>query len=127
MVEVELSQLTFTLLDEDGRDHVRRGMDLAFFERDEIILEMGQPGVSVFLIHKGEVAECTSANIFGGGASMPDAVAQKLFERCGVLEETRAKINEDTEAAFAALDALPLEEGRGYLRGFANILMKRDF
>ncbi|MDG4869313.1 cyclic nucleotide-binding domain-containing protein, partial [Guyparkeria sp. 1SP6A2] len=37
--------------------HVRRGMDLAFFERDEIILEMGQPGVSVFLIHKGEVAE----------------------------------------------------------------------
>ena len=64
MVEVELSQLTFTLLDEDGRDHVRRGMDLAFFERDEIILEMGQPGVSVFLIHKGEVAECTGDNIF---------------------------------------------------------------
>ena len=33
----------------------------------------------------------------------------------------------DYRAAFAALDALPLEEGRGYLRGFANILMKRDF
>ena len=57
MVEVDLSQLPFTLMDEAGRDHVRRGMDLAYFDRDEIILEMGQAGESVFLIHKGEVAE----------------------------------------------------------------------
>ncbi len=57
MVEMDLSQLPFTLMDEAGRDHVRRGMDLAYFDRDEIILEMGQAGESVFLIHKGEVAE----------------------------------------------------------------------
>ena len=56
MVDVDLSQLPFTLIDDAGRDHVRRGMDLAFFDRDEVILEMGQAGESVFLIHKGEVA-----------------------------------------------------------------------
>ncbi|UXZ53463.1 DUF294 nucleotidyltransferase-like domain-containing protein [Halomonas sp. 7T] len=57
MVDVELSQLPFTLLDEEGRDYVRRGVDLAYFDRDEIILETGQSGESVFLIHRGEVAE----------------------------------------------------------------------
>lgn len=57
MVEVDLSQLPFTLLDEEGRDHVRRGLDLVYFDRDEIILETGQAGESVFLIHKGEIAE----------------------------------------------------------------------
>jgi geranylgeranyl diphosphate synthase type II len=68
-------------------------------------------------------------SIFDNKGTTPDNVpsVKAIFERCGVLEETRAKINEDTEAALAALEALPFEEGRGYLRGFANILMKRDF
>ena len=68
-------------------------------------------------------------SIFDNKGTTPENVpsVKAIFERCGVLDETRAKINEDTEAAFAALDALPTEEGRGYLRGFANILMKRDF
>ena len=57
MIDVDLSQLPFTLIDDEGRDHVRRGMDIAYFDRDEIIIEMGQAGESVFLIHKGEVAE----------------------------------------------------------------------
>ncbi|AAM71502.1 MAG TPA: polyprenyl synthetase family protein [Chlorobaculum sp.] len=68
-------------------------------------------------------------SIFDNNGTSPDNVpaVKAIFEKCGVLNETRAKINEDTEAALAALDALPFEEGRGYLRGFANILMKRDF
>lgn len=57
MIDVDLSQLPFTLIDDEGRDHVRRGMDIAYFDRDEIIIEVGQAGESVFLIHKGEVAE----------------------------------------------------------------------
>ena len=57
MVDVDLSQPPFTLLDDEGRDHVRRGMDLAYFEPDTIILESGEKGEYVFLIHKGEVAE----------------------------------------------------------------------
>ncbi|MDN3557340.1 DUF294 nucleotidyltransferase-like domain-containing protein [Halomonas maura] len=57
MVDVDLSQPPFTLLDEAGRERVRGGVDLAYFDRDEIILETGQPGEYVFLIHKGEVAE----------------------------------------------------------------------
>ncbi|TDO09810.1 MULTISPECIES: putative nucleotidyltransferase substrate binding domain-containing protein [Halomonas] len=57
MVDVELSQPPFSFLDEEGRDRVRSGIDLAYFERDQIILDAGQPGEYVFLIHKGEVAE----------------------------------------------------------------------
>ncbi|MBE0489240.1 MAG: cyclic nucleotide-binding/CBS domain-containing protein [Halomonas sp.] len=57
MVEVDLSQPPFTLLDEAGRERVRQGVDLAYFDRDEIILETGQAGENLFLIQKGEVAE----------------------------------------------------------------------
>ncbi|RAH38804.1 putative nucleotidyltransferase substrate binding domain-containing protein [Halomonas sp. SL1] len=57
MVDVDLSHAPFSLLDEAGRERVRGGLDLAYFDCDEIILEAGQPGDNVFLIHKGEVAE----------------------------------------------------------------------
>lgn len=57
MVDVDLSQPPFTFLDDEGRERVRSGVDLAYFDRDEIILETGQPGEFVFIIHKGEVAE----------------------------------------------------------------------
>lgn len=57
MVDLDLSQPPFTLLDDAGRERVRQGVDLAYFDRDEIVLEAGQPGEYVFLIHKGEVAE----------------------------------------------------------------------
>ena len=57
MVDVDLSQPPFSFLDDEGRERVRSGIDLAYFDRDEIILETGQPGEYVFIIHKGEVAE----------------------------------------------------------------------
>jgi len=57
MVDVELSQPPFTFLDDEGRERIRSGIDLAYFDRDEIILDAGQPGEYVYLIHKGEVAE----------------------------------------------------------------------
>ncbi|APX92048.1 cyclic nucleotide-binding protein [Halomonas sp. 1513] len=57
MVDVDLSQPPFTLLDDAGRDRVRGGVDLAYFDNQEIILDAGQPGEFVFMIHKGEVAE----------------------------------------------------------------------
>ncbi len=50
-----------------------------------------------------------------------------VYERCGVLEETASLINRNTEEALTAIDELPYAEGREYLKGFANILMKRDF
>jgi len=52
---------------------------------------------------------------------------KKVYERCGILEETAALINSDTEEALSAIDHLPHAEGREYLKGFTNILMKRDF
>ncbi|NTU52476.1 MAG: polyprenyl synthetase family protein [Chlorobiaceae bacterium] len=68
-------------------------------------------------------------SIIDNKGTTPDKVhaVKTIYERCGVLEETQARINRDTEDALAALDVLPHREGREYLRGYANILMKRDF
>ncbi|SDL98873.1 CBS domain-containing protein [Franzmannia pantelleriensis] len=57
MVDVDLSQPPFTLLDDAGRNRVRGGVDLAYFDSQEVILDAGQSGEFVFMIHKGEVAE----------------------------------------------------------------------
>ncbi len=57
MVDMDLSQPPFTLLDDSGRERVVRGVDLLYFNRGEIILDAGQPGEFVYIIHKGEVAE----------------------------------------------------------------------
>ncbi|NTU93660.1 MAG: polyprenyl synthetase family protein [Chlorobiaceae bacterium] len=67
-------------------------------------------------------------SIVDNNGATPDqvSVVREVYERCGVLEETRQRINSDTEAALSALDTLP-GEGREYLKGFACILMKRDF
>ncbi|WNK19647.1 putative nucleotidyltransferase substrate binding domain-containing protein [Halomonas piscis] len=68
MVDVELSQPPFSLLDAAGREHARRGMDIACFERGEILLDTGQPGEFLYLIHRGEVAEVDP--------TLPDATAR---------------------------------------------------
>jgi len=60
-----------------------------------------------------------------GAERVPEVKA--IYERCGVLEETASLINCTTEEALTAIEELPYAEGREHLRGFANILMKRDF
>jgi geranylgeranyl diphosphate synthase, type II len=50
-----------------------------------------------------------------------------IYERCGVLQETESLINLNTEEALTAIEDLPYPAGRDYLKGYANILMKRDF
>lgn len=68
MVDVDLSQPPFTLLDDAGRERVRGGVDLAYFDTGEIILDAGQPGEFVFVIHKGEITELDP--------TLPDATAR---------------------------------------------------
>lgn len=60
MVDIDLSQAPFSLLDEAGRARVINGVDMAYFDTGEVILDEGQPGEFVFIIHKGEVAELDS-------------------------------------------------------------------
>nr|WP_235937091.1 hypothetical protein [Halomonas azerica] len=48
MVEVDLTQPPFNMLDETGREQVRRSMDMVYYDRDEIILETGQTGSMFF-------------------------------------------------------------------------------
>lgn len=57
MVDIDLSQAPFSLLDEAGRIRVTNGVDMAYFDTGEVILDAGQPGEFMFIIHKGEVAE----------------------------------------------------------------------
>ena len=68
-------------------------------------------------------------SIIDNKGTTPDQVpvVKAIYERCGVLGETQDRINRDTEEALAAVDLLPSVEGREYLKGFACILMKRDF
>lgn len=84
MVDVELSQPPFTFLDEEGRERVRSGIDLAYFDRDEIILDAGQPGEYVFLIHKGEVAEL-DPTLPGAQSRIGHYTAGDLFGAISIL------------------------------------------
>lgn len=77
---------------------------------------------------RGSERELLQSVIDNNGIS-PDRVAEirDIYEQCGVLDEARQLVNSDTEEALSAVDTLPHEEGREYLKGFALKLMKRDF
>ncbi|MDN6180781.1 MAG: DUF294 nucleotidyltransferase-like domain-containing protein [Halomonas subglaciescola] len=94
MVDVELSQPPFTLLDAAGREHARRGMDIAYFDRDEIILDTGQAGESLFLIHQGEVAEVDP--------TLPQATARIGLYTAGDLFGAISIINGQSRYRFIA-------------------------
>lgn len=94
MVDVDLSQPPFTLLDAAGREHARRGMDIAYFDRDEIILDTGQAGESLFLIHQGEVAEVDP--------TLPQATARIGLYTAGDLFGAISMINGQSRYRFIA-------------------------
>ncbi len=76
----------------------------------------------------GKEKELLQSIIDNNGIS-PDRVSEikGIYERCGVLDETRQLINNNTEEALKAIESLPFPEGREYLKGIALKLMKRDF
>lgn len=57
MVDLDLTQLPFALLDAESIEQLRRAADLGYFDKGEVILDAGQAGHWVYLIHKGVVAE----------------------------------------------------------------------
>lgn len=79
-------------------------------------------------LSKGKEKELLQSIIDKNGIS-PDRVPEikEIYERCGVLDEARQLINNNTEEALKAVDSLPYQEGREYLKGIALKLMKRDF
>ncbi|MFG6159278.1 putative nucleotidyltransferase substrate binding domain-containing protein [Halomonas sp. 1390] len=84
MVDVELSHPPFTFLDEEGRERVRRSIDLAYYDREEIILDAGQAGEYLFLIHKGEVAEL-DPTLPGAQSHIGHYTAGDLFGAISIL------------------------------------------
>jgi geranylgeranyl diphosphate synthase, type II len=59
-----------------------------------------------------------------GGDGLVARVAG-VYERCGVLDDARARIAEDTALANAALAVLPDNDGRAMLDWFARMLLER--
>ncbi len=57
MIEQELNHYPFTLLSEASRHRLNQGMDLAYFEKGDIILDAASASDYVYVVHKGSVAE----------------------------------------------------------------------
>ncbi len=55
------------------------------------------------------------------------ASVRDIYERLGVLDIARRRIEEDTNVAIAALDALPATNGRDMLVWLAHMLLDRKF
>lgn len=98
MVDIDLSQPPFTLLDDVGRERVLSGVDLAYFDSDEVILEAGQPGEFVYLIHKGEIAEF-DPHAPGAQSRIGHYTAGDLFGAISILNGTsryRFKVEQES-------------------------------
>ena len=67
MIDIDFTHPPFSLLDEAERERVLGGLDIAYYGRDDVILDAGQSGEFVFVIHKGEVAELDPAEGPAGG------------------------------------------------------------
>lgn len=84
MVDVDLTHPPFSLLDEAGRERVRGGIDLAYFDADEVLLDADQPGEFVFLIHRGEVAELDT-RLTGAEARIGHYTAGDVFGAISII------------------------------------------
>lgn len=94
MIDIDLSQPPFTLLDDAGRDQVRGGVDLAYFDNGEIILDAGRPSEYVFIIHKGEITE--------NDPTMPTAVSRIVHYTAGDLFGAISILNGKSRYRFQA-------------------------
>jgi geranylgeranyl diphosphate synthase type II len=109
------------IMAEDGKSGKMAGGDIINGKKTYLLLRSLE-------LTSGADRDLLSSIISNKGISadrVPEVKA--IYERCGVLEETASLINRNTEEALTAIDELPYAEGREYLKGFANILMKRDF
>lgn len=57
MQDIDVSQPPFSLLDQEGRKRLQRGLVRADYPSGSLILDAGQRGEAVFIIEQGEVAE----------------------------------------------------------------------
>jgi len=125
MVDVDLSQSPFSLLDEQGRDRVRSGIDLAYFDQGETLLEAGQPGEFVFLVYKGEVAELDSDK---GGADtrIGHYTAGDLFGAIAILNGTsRYRFKAEQESLCYLLPKALFQQLRDDYPAFAEFFQQR--
>ena len=81
MIDIDFTHPPFSLLDEAERERVLGGLDIAYYGRDDVILDAGQSGEFVFVIHKGEVAELDPAEGPAGGRIGPPA-SPREFRGC---------------------------------------------
>ena len=109
------------IMADDGKSGKMAGGDVINGKKTYLLLRSLE-------LTKGKERDLLNSVIENKGIS-PERVPEikSIYAACGVLDETAALINQHTEEALSAVDQLPYAEGREYLKGFANILMKRDF
>ncbi len=109
------------IMAEDGKSGKMAGGDVINGKKTYLLLRSLE-------LTSGEAHDLLQSIITNKGISAERVAEVKaIYEQSGVLKETAALINQDTEEALAAIDTLPHTEGIEYLKGFANILMNRDF
>ena len=84
MIEQELNHYPFTLLGEDARHRLNQGMDLAYFEKGDIILDADSASEYVYVVHKGSIAEL-DVNAPDGRSQVGIYAAGDLFGAISVL------------------------------------------
>ncbi|MFC3390078.1 DUF294 nucleotidyltransferase-like domain-containing protein [Aidingimonas halophila] len=125
MVDIDLSQPPFTLLDEPGRERVRSGVDLAYFDTEEIILDAGQPGEFVYVIHKGEVAEL-DISMPRSQARIGHYTAGDLFGAISILNgSSRYRFQADQESLCYLLPKALFEQLCESYPAFAEFFRQR--
>ena len=109
------------IMADDGKSGKMAGGDVINGKKTYLLLRSLE-------LTKGKERDLLNSVIQNKGISAERVPEVKsIYRECGVLAETAALINQHTEEALTAVDQLPYAEGREYLKGFANILMKRDF
>lgn len=84
MIEQELNHYPFTLLSDKARHRLNQGMDLAYFEKGDIVLDAASPSDHVYVVHKGSVAEL-DVNAPDGRSQVGVYAAGDLFGAISVL------------------------------------------
>lgn len=109
------------IMAEDGKSGKMAGGDVINGKKTYLLLRSLE-------LTSGEEHDLLQSIIVNKGINAERVAEVKaIYEKCGVLKETAALINQDTEEALTAIATLPHAEGCEYLKGFANMLMKRDF
>jgi CBS domain-containing protein len=125
MVDIDFTHPPLTLLDDQGRAWVEKGVDLSYYDQGTIILDAGQPGEFVFIIHKGEVAEL-DITLQGDQARIGHYTGGDLFGAISIINGTsRYRFQAEQESLCYLLPKALFERLCEHYPAFAEFFRQR--